>query len=51
MAVGDEPWQRLIQGLRDGDPDSVQEFCTHYGEKLQRLADKHLPHGLRRRHR
>jgi RNA polymerase sigma factor (sigma-70 family) len=49
MAVGDESWQRLIQGLRDGDPDSVQEFCAHYGEKLQRLAEKHLPHGLRRR--
>lgn len=49
MTVGDEPWQQLIQGLRDGDPRSVQEFCALYGERLERLAEKHLPHGLRRR--
>jgi RNA polymerase sigma-70 factor, ECF subfamily len=49
MAVEDEQWHRLIQGLRDGDPHIVQEFCEQYGDRLQRLAEKHLPAGLRRR--
>jgi RNA polymerase sigma factor (sigma-70 family) len=49
MTVGDENWQRLIQGLRDGEPHIVKEFCEHYGERLHRLAEKHLPPGLRRR--
>src|SRR5262245_2952383 len=49
MATEEEQWQRLIQGLRDGDPDVVREFCAQYGQRLQRLAEKHLPPGLRRR--
>jgi RNA polymerase sigma factor (sigma-70 family) len=45
----DEEGQRLIQGLREGNPQTVQEFCERYGPLLQQLADKHLPEGLRRR--
>jgi RNA polymerase sigma factor (sigma-70 family) len=49
MAEADAHWQRLIQGLRAGDQQVVGEFCAQYGALLHRLADKHLPHGLRRR--
>jgi RNA polymerase sigma factor (sigma-70 family) len=45
----DRYWERLIQGLRTGDPLVIQEFCGRYGAMLERLADKHLPAGLRRR--
>ncbi|HEV3260543.1 MAG TPA: sigma-70 family RNA polymerase sigma factor [Gemmataceae bacterium] len=49
MAAGEEDWQRLIQGLRDGDRHIVQEFCVEFGAALERLAEKHLPPRLRRR--
>jgi RNA polymerase sigma factor (sigma-70 family) len=49
MTVEDEHWQRLIQGLRAGDRQVVQEFCDQYGALLHQLADKHLGEGLRRR--
>jgi RNA polymerase sigma factor (sigma-70 family) len=49
MAEEEQRWQRLIHGLRAGDCVVVQEFCEQYGALLHRLADKHLPHGLRRR--
>jgi RNA polymerase sigma-70 factor (ECF subfamily) len=42
-------WQRLIHGLRTGDPSVVQDFCTQYGTVLEQLAEKHLSPGLRRR--
>jgi RNA polymerase sigma factor (sigma-70 family) len=44
-----EQWQRLIDGLRTGDPLAAAEFCSRYGDRLERLAGKHLPEGLRRR--
>jgi RNA polymerase sigma factor (sigma-70 family) len=45
----DENWDRLIVGLRDGDGEAARQFCAQYGDALQRLADRHLPAGLRRR--
>jgi len=45
----EDRWQRLIQGLRSGDPAIVREFCEQYGSLLQRFADKHLAEGLRGR--
>lgn len=42
-------WQRWIDGLRGGDDVIVREFCARYGDLLFRLAEKHLPGGLRRR--
>jgi RNA polymerase sigma-70 factor, ECF subfamily len=44
-----ERLQRLIAGLRAGDPQTMGEFCTQYGGLLHRLADKHLNRGVRRR--
>jgi RNA polymerase sigma factor (sigma-70 family) len=49
MAEGEERWTRLVRGLREGDPQIVEEFCEQYGALLQQLADKHLSEDLRRR--
>jgi RNA polymerase sigma-70 factor (ECF subfamily) len=49
MPEEEDHWQRLIQGLRAGDRQIVQEFCAHYGTLLEHLAAKHLADGLRRR--
>ena len=49
MTEEDESWHRLIQGLRTGDRQIMQEFWEAYGFALESLADKHVPAGLRRR--
>jgi RNA polymerase sigma factor (sigma-70 family) len=49
MTGSDEGWQRLIRGLRDGDPGALREFYEGYAGALHRLAEKHLPAALRRR--
>jgi RNA polymerase sigma-70 factor, ECF subfamily len=49
MPDAENRWQRLIHGLRAGDRSIVQDFCTQYGTVLQRLAEKQLAEGLRRR--
>jgi len=40
---------RLVAGLRDGDPEAVREFCLTYGPVLQRIADRRIAGALRRR--
>src|SRR5262245_17674967 len=49
MEFADDDWPRLVQGLRDNDPRAVRAFCDQYGAALERVAEKHLPAGLRRR--
>jgi RNA polymerase sigma-70 factor (ECF subfamily) len=49
MAEGEGSWDRLIAGLRQGDPRVMQEFCAQYGERLHRLAEKRLGGKLGRR--
>jgi RNA polymerase sigma-70 factor, ECF subfamily len=49
MVDPDGNWDRLIQGLRQGDSLAAREFCDHYGAMMERLADKHLSPGVRRR--
>jgi RNA polymerase sigma factor (sigma-70 family) len=49
MTEEEESWQRLIQGLRTGDRQIMQEFWEAYGFALERLAEKHVPASLRRR--
>jgi RNA polymerase sigma factor (sigma-70 family) len=49
MAEGEKRWQRLVQGLREGNRQIVQEFCERYGTLLQQFAEMHLPEGLGRR--
>jgi RNA polymerase sigma factor (sigma-70 family) len=42
-------WQRMIDGLRTGERTVVREFCEVYGQSLERVADKHLSGGMKRR--
>jgi RNA polymerase sigma factor (sigma-70 family) len=49
MPEAEERWQRLIQGLREGNRQIVQEFCEQYGMLLEQLAEKHLSAKVRRR--
>jgi RNA polymerase sigma-70 factor, ECF subfamily len=46
---GEVAWNRMIDGLRDGTRTVVREFCDRYGKSLERLAEKHLSGGMRRR--
>jgi RNA polymerase sigma factor (sigma-70 family) len=39
----------IIDGLLRGDPRAADTFYQQYGSALRRLADAHLPRGLRRR--
>jgi RNA polymerase sigma factor (sigma-70 family) len=49
MSEGEDRWESVIRGLREGDSCMVRDFCLRYGEMLQRVADKHLAQGMRRR--
>lgn len=49
MADSAQRWDRLITGLRGGDPRVAHEFWNQYGQLLHDLADRHLAAGLRRR--
>jgi RNA polymerase sigma factor (sigma-70 family) len=49
MTDGQDRWQRLINGLREGDPQVVREFCEQYGASLHEVAEKYVVGALRRR--
>jgi len=49
MTPEETRWQRLIDGLRAGEPQIVREFCVQYGTLLEQLADKHLSSAMHRR--
>jgi RNA polymerase sigma-70 factor (ECF subfamily) len=49
MSDEEDRWERLIQGLRTGDRLVLQDFWDQYGPMLQRVAEKNLAEGMRRR--
>lgn len=49
MKEPERDWRYFIEGLRRGDETITFEFCERYGAGLQRLADRHLITGMRRR--
>ncbi len=49
MDLTDESLTTLIAGLRTGDPVALQDFFTRFGPTLERLADRNLAVGMRRR--
>jgi RNA polymerase sigma-70 factor (ECF subfamily) len=49
MTAGEDRWESVIRGLREGDPRVVRDFCLQHGAMLERLANRHLAHGMRRR--
>ena len=48
-AEEDGDWQRVVAGLRTGEPRAVQEFLDRYGRLMHVLADQHLSTKLRQR--
>jgi RNA polymerase sigma factor (sigma-70 family) len=49
VAETEDRWQQLIQGLRAGDAQATRAFWDQYGGLLQKVAERHLAGGLRRR--
>ena len=49
MDAEEHEWQRMIQGLRDGDGVIVRTFYDQYGRMLHQIARRRLASGLRRR--
>ena len=49
MSEEEEDWQKVIRGLRAGDREIIGRFFREYGPSLERLAEKNLPPGMRRR--
>lgn len=49
MPSEEERLDQLIEGLRAGDQQAVSAFWNHYGPMLERLVDRNLSEGLRRR--
>jgi RNA polymerase sigma factor (sigma-70 family) len=48
--MGDEDrWRLLIEGLRRGDERAMNEFWERYRVPLERIAEKNLAAGVRRR--
>lgn len=47
--MGKADWNSWIDGVRDGRPEAVQEFCDRYAGPLLRLAERNLNEKLRRR--
>lgn len=42
-------WDRLIQGLRDGEPQACTDFWNQFGGRLQAVAQNQISDRLRRR--
>ncbi len=49
MPQTEDDWPDLIQGLRQGNRQIVQQFCEQYGAMLHQVAEKHLVGPVRRR--
>lgn len=49
MSQAEDELARMIRGLRAGDPSILLEFWNRYGPLLQRVVDRNLGEGLRRR--
>lgn len=44
-----DEWGAVVDGLRKGDPVVIRQFCERYGAALERLAERKLSGGIRRR--
>jgi RNA polymerase sigma factor (sigma-70 family) len=44
-----DEWTQFVAGLRSGEQGAAREFCDRFGPALHRMAESHLPGGLRRR--
>ncbi len=44
-----DDWDAIVRGLRNGEPAVIRQFCDQYGAALERLAERRIAAGLRRR--
>ena len=44
-----DEWDLMVAGLRSGNSVVIRQFCHQYGGALERLAERNLASGLRRR--
>lgn len=49
MSDANDDWHALMQGVRSGDNDACHDFWNQYGPSLERVAQRHLSSGMRRR--
>lgn len=49
MTAEEPQWDQLINGLKEGDPQIVEDFFFKYDPVLRRIANRYLTSGLRRR--
>jgi RNA polymerase sigma-70 factor (ECF subfamily) len=49
MTGEEERWHQLMEGLRSGDGQVIEDFWKEYGPLLHQLADRHLAKFMRRR--
>jgi RNA polymerase sigma-70 factor, ECF subfamily len=45
----DQQWQRMIDGLRGGDPEIIEQFVAKYGHSLEKVADNNIATQMGRR--
>jgi RNA polymerase sigma factor (sigma-70 family) len=44
-----DEWEAMVDGLRNGNQSVIRQFCERYGAALERLAERNLASGMRRR--
>jgi RNA polymerase sigma-70 factor, ECF subfamily len=49
MPDTDADWDRLVAGVRDGEPEALREFYGRYGPSLERVAARAIAPAMRRR--
>lgn len=49
MIESDDQWAQLVEGMRNGDETACHDFWKSYGSLIERVAQKHLSPGIRRR--
>jgi len=49
MEDSDRQWRRMIDGLRSGDAEVIEQFVAKYGRSLERIADNNIATQMGRR--
>ncbi len=49
MCDSDDQWKELIEGIRNGDELACQRFWDEYGPMIEKVAERNISSGVRRR--
>jgi len=49
MDESERQWRWMIDGLRSGDPETIEQFVARYGHLLERVADNNIATQMGRR--